>query len=56
MQKDLRLALDAARQLGVPLPTTAATDDLLTLARQLGYERRDIASVHQVLADLADER
>jgi 3-hydroxyisobutyrate dehydrogenase-like beta-hydroxyacid dehydrogenase len=56
MQKDLGLALDAARQLGVPLPTTAAANDLLTLARRLGYERRDIASVHEVLADVADER
>lgn len=56
MQKDLGLALDAARQLGVPLPTAAATADLLTLARRLGYERRDIASVHEVLADVADER
>jgi len=55
MQKDLGLALDAARRLGVPLPTTAATNDLLTLARRLGYERRDIASVHEVLADVADE-
>jgi 3-hydroxyisobutyrate dehydrogenase-like beta-hydroxyacid dehydrogenase len=56
MQKDLILALDAARQLGVPLPTTAAANDLLTLARMLGYERRDITSVHDVLADLADGR
>jgi 3-hydroxyisobutyrate dehydrogenase-like beta-hydroxyacid dehydrogenase len=56
MQKDLGLALDAARRLGVPLPTTAAANDLLTLARRLGYERRDIASVHEVLADVADER
>jgi 3-hydroxyisobutyrate dehydrogenase-like beta-hydroxyacid dehydrogenase len=56
MQKDLGLALDAARRLGVPLPTTAAANDLLTVARRLGYERRDIASVHQVLADVADAR
>jgi 3-hydroxyisobutyrate dehydrogenase-like beta-hydroxyacid dehydrogenase len=56
MQKDLGLALDAARRLGVPLPTTAAANDLLTLARRLGYERRDIASVHEVLADVADAR
>jgi len=56
MQKDLILALDAARQLGVPLPTTAAVNDLLTLARMLGYERRDITSVHEVLAEMADVR
>lgn len=53
MQKDLVLALDTARHLGVPLPTTAAANDLLTQARALGYERRDIASVHEVLAELA---
>ena len=56
MQKDLMLALDAARQLGVPLPTTVAANDLLTMARMLGYERRDVASVHEVLADMADDR
>ena len=56
MQKDLRLALDAARALGVPLPSGRDRNDLLTQARRLGYDRRDIASVHEVLADLADER
>ncbi len=56
MQKDLGLALDAARHLGVPLPTTTAANDLLTLARMLGYERRDVASVHEALAELADGR
>ena len=56
MQKDLMLALDAGRQLGVPLPTTVAANDLLTLARMLGYERRDVASVHEVLAEMADDR
>jgi 3-hydroxyisobutyrate dehydrogenase-like beta-hydroxyacid dehydrogenase len=52
----LELALDAGRRLGVPLPTTTATNDLLTLARSLGYERRDVASVHEALAELADSR
>jgi 3-hydroxyisobutyrate dehydrogenase-like beta-hydroxyacid dehydrogenase len=56
LQKDLDLALYVARHLGVPLPTTAAANDLLTLARWLGYERRDVAGVHEVLAELADER
>jgi 3-hydroxyisobutyrate dehydrogenase-like beta-hydroxyacid dehydrogenase len=54
MQKDLGLALEVARHLGVPLPTTAAANDLLTLARDLGYERRDVAGVRDVLAELAD--
>jgi 3-hydroxyisobutyrate dehydrogenase-like beta-hydroxyacid dehydrogenase len=55
MQKDLVLALDAARQLHVPLPSAAAADELLTMARALGYERRDLASLFEVLAQLAGD-
>ncbi len=55
MQKDVVLALDAARRLGVPLPTAAAADELLTVARALGYERRDIAALFEVLAHLAPD-
>jgi len=53
MQKDIVLALDAARALHVPLPSAAAADELLTVARALGYERRDLASLFEVLAQLA---
>jgi 3-hydroxyisobutyrate dehydrogenase-like beta-hydroxyacid dehydrogenase len=49
MQKDLRLALEAAQHLAVPLPTAAVADDLLTRARELGYGHRDIAVLLQVL-------
>ena len=55
MQKDVVLALDAARRLGVPLPSAAAADELLTVARALGYERRDIAALFEVLAHLAGD-
>jgi 3-hydroxyisobutyrate dehydrogenase-like beta-hydroxyacid dehydrogenase len=55
MQKDLVLALDTARQLHVPLPSAAVADELLTIARALGYERRDLASLHEVLAHLAGD-
>ena len=55
MQKDLVLALDAARQLHVPLPSTAAADELLTMARALGYERRDLAALFKVLGELAGD-
>jgi 3-hydroxyisobutyrate dehydrogenase-like beta-hydroxyacid dehydrogenase len=55
MQKDIVLALDTARQLRVPLPTAATADELLTLARAQGYERHDLAALHQVLAQLAGE-
>jgi 3-hydroxyisobutyrate dehydrogenase-like beta-hydroxyacid dehydrogenase len=52
MQKDIVLALDTARQLRVPLPTAATADEVLTLARARGYERRDIAALFEVLAQL----
>ena len=42
-----------ARQLRVPLPTAATADEMLTLARAQGYERRDLAALHEVLAQLA---
>ena len=50
MQKDIVLALDTARRLRVPLPTAAAADEVLTLARSSGYEHRDIAALFEVLA------
>jgi 3-hydroxyisobutyrate dehydrogenase-like beta-hydroxyacid dehydrogenase len=53
MQKDLVLALDTGRQLRVPLPSAATADELLTVARGLGYERRDVAALFEVLARLA---
>ncbi|TCO19715.1 3-hydroxyisobutyrate dehydrogenase/2-hydroxy-3-oxopropionate reductase [Kribbella steppae] len=49
MQKDLVLALEAGRALTVPLPTATVADEMLTVARALGYERRDIAAVFEVL-------
>jgi 3-hydroxyisobutyrate dehydrogenase-like beta-hydroxyacid dehydrogenase len=55
MQKDLALALETGRQLHVPLPSAAVADQLLTVARALGYEQRDLASLHEVLAHLAGE-
>jgi 3-hydroxyisobutyrate dehydrogenase-like beta-hydroxyacid dehydrogenase len=53
MSKDLRLALEAGRELGVPLPATATTADLLAWAGELGYEHRDIAALFEVLAQTA---
>jgi 3-hydroxyisobutyrate dehydrogenase len=55
MQKDIVLALDTARQLRVPLPSAATADELLTIARALGYERRDIAALFEVLAHLSGD-
>ncbi len=50
MQKDIRLGLQAAETIDVPLPSAAAADQVLTRARELGYEHRDIAAVHEVLS------
>lgn len=53
MQKDMLLALEAGRELGVPMPTTAASNELLTAARALGLAHHDFAVVYEVLAELA---
>jgi 3-hydroxyisobutyrate dehydrogenase-like beta-hydroxyacid dehydrogenase len=52
MQKDVALALDTGRELHVPLPSAAAADSVLTIARAFGYERRDIAALFEVLERL----
>jgi 3-hydroxyisobutyrate dehydrogenase-like beta-hydroxyacid dehydrogenase len=56
MQKDMLLALEAGRQLDVPMPTTAVANELLTAARGRGLEHEDFAVVYEVLAELAGLR
>ena len=53
MQKDLQLALEMGRDLDVPLPTTAITNEMLTAARGLGLEKQDFAALFTVLARMA---
>jgi 3-hydroxyisobutyrate dehydrogenase-like beta-hydroxyacid dehydrogenase len=53
MQKDMVLALEAGRQLDVPMPTTAVSNELLTAARGLGLARYDFAVVYEVMAQLS---
>lgn len=53
MQKDMLLALEAGREYGVPMPTTAATNELLTAARGMGIDHYDFAVVFDVLAAMA---
>ena len=53
MQKDLNLALELGRELDVPLPTTAITNELLTAARGMGLDEKDFAVVFDVLARMA---
>jgi 3-hydroxyisobutyrate dehydrogenase-like beta-hydroxyacid dehydrogenase len=53
MQKDILLALEMGLQLDVPLPTTAITNQMLTVARGMGLEKKDFAVLYEVLAKLA---
>src|SRR6202790_871826 len=56
MQKDMNLALELGRQLDVPMPTTAVTNEFLTAARGLGLEEKDFAVVFNVLAQMSGVR
>jgi 3-hydroxyisobutyrate dehydrogenase-like beta-hydroxyacid dehydrogenase len=53
MQKDMLLALEMGRQLEVPLPTTAVTNEMLTAARGMGLAHHDFAIVFEALARMA---
>ena len=56
MQKDMLLALEAGRELDVPMPTTAVSNELLTAARGMGLADKDFAVVYDVLAEMAGLR
>ena len=53
MQKDMLLALEMGRQLDVPLPTTAVTNEFLTAARGMGFVEQDFAVLFEVLARMS---
>jgi 3-hydroxyisobutyrate dehydrogenase len=53
MQKDMVLALDLGRQLDVPLPTTAVSNEILTAARAMGLAKYDFACMFDVLATMS---
>lgn len=53
MQKDLNLALELGRQVNVPLPTTAVTNEILTAARGMGFVEEDYAVIFKVLAQMS---
>lgn len=53
MQKDVTLALETGRQLGVPLPTAAIANEVLTATRSAGLAEKDYAAVFQLLARLS---
>jgi 3-hydroxyisobutyrate dehydrogenase-like beta-hydroxyacid dehydrogenase len=53
MQKDMLLALELGRQMDVPMPTTAVTNEFLTAARGMGLVEEDFAVVFDVLAGMS---
>jgi len=53
MQKDVLLAMELARKHNVPVPTTAVSNEFLTAACGMGWEKSDFAIVFEVLARMA---
>lgn len=53
MQKDILLAVELARDLGMTVPTTAVAADLLAQAKAAGLGDRDFAVIVDVLESLA---
>jgi 3-hydroxyisobutyrate dehydrogenase-like beta-hydroxyacid dehydrogenase len=53
MQKDMNLALELGRELEVPLPTTAVTNEFLTAANGMGIGDKDFAVLFDVLAAMS---
>jgi 3-hydroxyisobutyrate dehydrogenase-like beta-hydroxyacid dehydrogenase len=53
MQKDMLLAQELGRELNVPLPTVAISNEFLTAARAMGLEKQDFAVVYKVLARMS---
>ncbi len=53
MQKDLLLALEMGKELEVPLPTTATTNQMLTALRGMGLEKKDFAALFEGLARMS---
>jgi 3-hydroxyisobutyrate dehydrogenase-like beta-hydroxyacid dehydrogenase len=53
MQKDLLLALEMGRELDVPLPSVALTNEILTAARAMGLAKEDFATIFKVMARMA---
>jgi len=47
-QKDMLLALDLGRKMGVPVPLGAAANEMLNACRGLGLEHHDFVTVYEV--------
>jgi 3-hydroxyisobutyrate dehydrogenase-like beta-hydroxyacid dehydrogenase len=55
MHKDIRLALAMAADLDVPLASADAADKALSRAEELGFGRRDLAALYQVLERMTSQ-
>jgi len=53
MQKDLNLALAMGQRLNVPLPSAAASNEVLTAARSMGFAEAEMSTIFDVLARMA---
>jgi 3-hydroxyisobutyrate dehydrogenase-like beta-hydroxyacid dehydrogenase len=53
MQKDLQLALELGRELGVPLLSVALANEMLSAAKAMGYGQQDFAVLFKVLERLS---
>lgn len=53
MQKDFTMALQMAHEASVPLPATAAANEVITMARGLGLGDHDFAAVTNVIRQLS---
>jgi len=51
-QKDMLLALDLGRKMGVPVPLGAAANEMLNACRGLGLRERDFVTVYEVYRKL----
>ena len=56
MHKDIHLALDTAEELHLPAPSASAANQVLSEAEELGYGKRDIASLFEVLGKESEAR
>ncbi len=56
MRKDIELALEAAQALEIPLPTAERADHVLEQASELGYDRRELAALIEVLEQIANRK
>lgn len=52
LHKDVRLALEQAQRAHIALPSTVTADRVLGTATDMGFAHRDIAALHEVLAQL----